>query len=1411
MYVLNIDFYGFKIMTYSLPKATLNIIVFLLGVFFILGSTENPPAITILGENPITITQGITYEDAGATAEDIEDGVVEVITTGLSTLDTSVVKTYTITYTVTDQDNNTATKTRTVHVVTINTPDTTKPVISIIGNAKVDLIVGDSYTDAGATANDNKDGNISNRIIKIGSVDTATAGIYTIKYSISDVAGNKADEVVRTVTVAPVQNVAPTISGSPKISTNIYNIYQFLPAANDQNNDILTFSIENKPAWAEFNTATGLLQGTPTAKGNSTNIIISVSDDSESVSLAPFSIEVDSAINIAHKFGIATQNSGITYYYYRTPANAIDNDLNTFNMTADAGWLQVALPKGTKVAKVVIRNRTDAWSNRINGTKVYVGTKDFNGAIVPSDEIGTLTSATAPQIFTFDTLKDGDYVLLKENNDNLHVLEVEVYGVTPASPVFKAHKNDYLISGTSTVGTRVATITAIDYQSDILTYSLVGSVPFVVDAEGHVTVSGALNAQTYTFEIGVTDGVNSTRTSITMNVTASSVIADVLASGNVLTTKITEEELIQATLDEIELAKTFLQDAKVKIFNLKDDGTAKGDGSSLTSIDWTPTHDASIILPTLGTNSAFLYTNAVESQSYTIYKKEIGTLGGKGNARYMVFGSNPFRNAINSDMNKVLENSVAWLTGRDDLKANTFNVVLAHLDESHYFRDESKTRAWLDAHYAGQVHYNNENACDGTALASCLDASTNLLIISQISASSDNVENIVATVNQALSNGISVLYIHHDGNLKSLGKELFSSVFSVNYQWDNYWKKLKVEAYNPTVDINILPESLAKVKTMFTHFKNKDYSFDWGQCKDSKGVYGINNDNCSEVVGLNSEFQYGAVIVKNIINAFDNIKKNIFTEEGYKLQKLLVLTADKFRQSVVYPMDKVTTDDNAFMQSFYSDHAIYNYRTVNPKQPNMGNFSRSDFSHITPITKTVNLTSKKSFRSTSAYALPGQTVKVTRTDSSDLTVKVFINTLRSGATHQYQKNKYNRPKYLQTPHFEIKSGESIELTSPYGGTLQLEFSKNDLPVAVKFENVGEHAYWASPADNASFAQKLTANEYEWAEVATAGFEVHSKLDKMVQSVADTKWGGTAEGLANAVNKYTSNYPHVLAGFKGNGVDVVLEIHSWADGKGLTIETIDTMKHMNADQAACGYGCSGNPYDAYWAFNPIGHGDIHEMGHSLQKMRFEGFPNHAATNTFSYYTKSRYTANTGDTNNECWGMPFKTIYQTIQSSVGNADIEAFLKTNLWDTAGLGEQYILKIQAMMHAQKMGKVENGWHVLARVHILEREMRRAKADWDARKASVGFDTYTLDEINAIGNNDWLIVAYSYAAGLDYRNYFDMMGIPFSDKARAQIASFGYDVVPNALFQSEDTAYCSSANLMDQPLIAVDGTTTWP
>ena len=122
------------------------------------------------------------------------------------------------------------------------------------------------------------------------------------------------------------------------------------------------------------------------------------------------------------------------------------------------------------------------------------------------------------------------------------------------------------------------------------------------------------------------------------------------------------------------------------------------------------------------------------------------------------------------------------------------------------------------------------------------------------------------------------------------------------------------------------------------------------------------------------------------------------------------------------------------------------------------------------------------------------------------------------------------------------------MTSPVGGPIQISFGTNDLDVSFTFKNIGEHAYWNGSEDDQSFAAKLTANEYDWAELATPGFEVHSKLDRMIQSMNDPKWG-SAKALAEGTTRYMHNLPHGMAGFKGPGIDVIPELTNFATDKG----------------------------------------------------------------------------------------------------------------------------------------------------------------------------------------------------------------------------------------------------------------------
>ena len=83
----------------------------------------------------------------------------------------------------------------------VSTSDTTAPVITRLGSATVSLNVGGTYSDAGATATDNVDGNITSSIVTVNPVNVNTAGTYTVTYNVSDAAGNAATQVTRSVTV----------------------------------------------------------------------------------------------------------------------------------------------------------------------------------------------------------------------------------------------------------------------------------------------------------------------------------------------------------------------------------------------------------------------------------------------------------------------------------------------------------------------------------------------------------------------------------------------------------------------------------------------------------------------------------------------------------------------------------------------------------------------------------------------------------------------------------------------------------------------------------------------------------------------------------------------------------------------------------------------------------------------------------------------------------------------------------------------------------------------------------------------------------------------------------------------------------------------------------------------------------
>jgi hypothetical protein len=92
----------------------------------------------------------------------------------------------------------------------------TPPSLVLIGASSISLRVGDTYTDAGATASDQEDGDLTAQIVTRSDVNTDSIGSYQVSYSVEDSDGNRVD-AVRTVQVTAS---AATVNFSPSWESN---------------------------------------------------------------------------------------------------------------------------------------------------------------------------------------------------------------------------------------------------------------------------------------------------------------------------------------------------------------------------------------------------------------------------------------------------------------------------------------------------------------------------------------------------------------------------------------------------------------------------------------------------------------------------------------------------------------------------------------------------------------------------------------------------------------------------------------------------------------------------------------------------------------------------------------------------------------------------------------------------------------------------------------------------------------------------------------------------------------------------------------------------------------------------------------------------------------------------------------
>jgi len=359
------------------------------------------PEITINGSEAVSILLGTTYSDAGAKAIDAVDGAISVETNG--TVDTETVGIYTIIYTATDNANNIATATRRVTVIDpTSSSDTIKPILTLNGGVSaITLTIGDTYTELGASATDNKDGDITSKITTIGLVDTSKAGTYTITYSVTDAAANTAVATRTIIVHDPDDTTAPSITlNGGNIGITVNNPYNELGATAVDNVDgnvnvVISGNVDTNTTgtYTVTYTATDKAGNKSTAKRN-----VTVEDATLVDKEAPvITLNGDSTVTL--RIGSTYSDAGVNIADIETDisANLVTNGLPvdtsvagthtiTYNVSDTAGNIAIEVTRTVVINPVVntgytisdIRELLEAAASGSNPNVKYVTIHDSN-------------------------------------------------------------------------------------------------------------------------------------------------------------------------------------------------------------------------------------------------------------------------------------------------------------------------------------------------------------------------------------------------------------------------------------------------------------------------------------------------------------------------------------------------------------------------------------------------------------------------------------------------------------------------------------------------------------------------------------------------------------------------------------------------------------------------------------------------------------------------------------------------------------------------------------------------------------------------------------------------------------------------------------------------------------------------
>lgn len=272
------------------------------------------PTIALVGEETIELNLNDIYTESGAKAYIKEEDKTNLIITE-GEVDTSKPGEYKIKYSITDEKNGQLNEIERKIIVKDNIP----PTIELKGKTEDAVYQNSKYEEPGYIATDNCDGNISNKVVRNGEVDTSKVGTYEITYTVEDSYQNKA-EVKRTITVKEnPKKVVTTSAETSKLDTKVRGLpvlmYHFFydeskgETGKDNNwMEISDFEEQMKylsdnnyyfPSWSEVE---AFIDGKGTLPAKS--VIVTIDDGDQSF--------IDLAIPVIEKYNVKATSFVVT-------------------------------------------------------------------------------------------------------------------------------------------------------------------------------------------------------------------------------------------------------------------------------------------------------------------------------------------------------------------------------------------------------------------------------------------------------------------------------------------------------------------------------------------------------------------------------------------------------------------------------------------------------------------------------------------------------------------------------------------------------------------------------------------------------------------------------------------------------------------------------------------------------------------------------------------------------------------------------------------------------------------------------------------------------------------------------------------------------------------------------------------